>query len=337
MTGVQLLTLGEDAEGKRLDRWMRARFPHLGQAKIEKYCRKGEIRLDGRRAKASDRLVVGKSIRLPPLPDSETAPSGSLRPAVSDADAESIRAAVIYMDDSVLAINKPPGTPVQGGTRQHRHIDALAPALRFGKNENPRLVHRLDKDTSGVLLMARSEKSAREITKIFRRRQVRKLYLAVVAGVPKSLEGTIRLALAPSQDKGRETMQVVDSDRGILGQQAKSAITGYKVVEHIGRRVSLVALSPETGRKHQLRAHMAAIGHPIIGDGKYGSERRDGPGLGRTPVLGGEFSAKLHLHARSIAFKDPFSSREIRITAQLPSHFARTVKSLGWSCDEENI
>ena len=339
MTGVRKLTLGEDAGGKRLDRWMRARFPHLGQSRIEKYCRKGEIRVDGKRAKASDRLLVGQTIRLPPIADAELPPTASAESlnSISAADAEDMRAAVIYMDDYILAINKPPGTPVQGGTRQKRHVDAFAAALRFGKVENPRLVHRLDKDTSGVLLLARCEKSAREITKLFRSKGIRKLYLAVVAGVPNPREGTIRLALSPSYAEGVEKMRCVDPAVAVRDPQAKHASTGYKVIDSIGQRASLVALAPATGRKHQLRAHMAAIGHPIVGDGKYGARIREIRGRERSPVLGGEFSAKLHLHARCIAFRDPFSSREIRISAPLPPHFAGTVDNLGWNCDTEGI
>ena len=339
MTRVQRLTIGDDADGKRLDRWMRARFPHLAQSRIEKYCRKGEIRLDGKRAKASDRLMSGQFIRLPPMPDADarasTAAASPVR--VSVADAERMRAAVIYIDDDILAINKPPGTPVQGGTGQSRHVDAFASAMRFGKSENPRLVHRLDKDTSGVLMLARTEKAAREITRVFRKKEMRKQYLAVLAGVPRPSEGTIRLALAPSTEKGLDRMRCVDPAFAVKDPKAKFACTGYKVIEHTGRRAALVALTPVTGRKHQLRAHMAAIGHPIIGDGKYGGEESRHANSGKSPALGGEFSAMLHLHARSIAFKNPFSGREVRIVAPLPPHFSSTLKGLGWDCDAAGI
>ncbi|MDE0114101.1 MAG: RluA family pseudouridine synthase, partial [Albidovulum sp.] len=250
MTGVQRITVGDDANGKRLDRWIRAKFPHLGQPKIEKYCRKGEIRINGKRAKASDRLIPGQSIRLPPLPDPEArlASSAGSHNRVSAADAEIMRAAVIYMDNDFLAINKPPGTPVQGGTGQHRHVDAFASALRFGKSESPRLVHRLDKDTSGVLVLARSEKAAREITKIFRNKEIRKQYLAVVVGVPRPFEGTIKLALAPSSAGGMDRMQCIEPSFAVQEPGAKSACTGYRVIERVGKRASLVELTPVTGR-----------------------------------------------------------------------------------------
>ncbi|MEM8789352.1 MAG: pseudouridine synthase, partial [Pseudomonadota bacterium] len=170
MSGVQTLTLGAEAQDQRLDRWLRKRFPHITQGRVEKMCRKGEIRLDGGRVRASTRLMAGQIVRLPPLPDA-AAPAAP--PAISNADAEMIRAAVIYRDDAVLALNKPPGLPVQGGTGQSRHLDALADALRFGAGAKPRLVHRLDKDTSGVLLMARTEPAAAALARAFRSRQTR--------------------------------------------------------------------------------------------------------------------------------------------------------------------
>ena len=339
MTRVQRLKIGEDADGKRLDRWMRAKFPRLTQSKIEKYCRKGQVRLDGKRVKASDRLMTGQCVRLPPMPDSEARAFAAAPPPVriSAADSERMRAAVIYIDDDFLAINKPPGTPVQGGTGQSRHVDSFASTLRFGKSENPRLVHRLDKDTSGVLVMARSEKAAREISEIFRKKEIRKQYLAVLAGVPSPFEMTIRLALAPSNAHGPDRMQCIEPSSVVKGSRAKYACTGYKVIEHVGKRASLVALTPVTGRKHQLRAHMAAIGHPIIGDRKYGREESKLVKFRKSPALGGEFSAMLHLHARSIAFENPFTGREVRVVAPLPPHFSFTLASLGWNCDAAGI
>ncbi len=299
-------------------------------------CRKGEIRVDGGRVKPATRVATGQVVRVPPLP-TKTAPAVD-RPAISDADAQMIREAVIFRDDHILALNKPPGLPTQGGSKQTRHVDGLAEALRFGLEEKPRLVHRLDKDTSGVLLMARSRSVASALTKAFRARDTRKIYWAAVAGTPSPAMGTIRFGLikAPGHGRGGEGEKMlplhpkeVDSTEG-----AKHATTDYAVLSSLGTRASWAALVPITGRTHQLRAHMAAIGHPIVGDGKYGGSGQENLGDGWGAHLGGEISRKLHLHARSLSFTHPVTCIRVTLTAKLPPHMERTWEMFDWSVSD---
>lgn len=337
MIRVQTLTVGADDADQRLDRWLRRQFPHLPQGRIEKMCRKGELRVDGGRVKANTRLEAGQQVRIPPLPapgDIQTAP----KPQVSNADARMIQNAVIYRDDHIIALNKPPGLPVQGGSKQARHVDGLAEALRFGLEEKPRLVHRLDKDTSGVLIMARSRAVAKALTASFRHRNTRKIYWAAVAGVPTPRMGTIRFGLvkAPGHGAGGEGEKMlclhprdVDSTPG-----AKHATTDYAVIEAAGSRCAWVGLIPVTGRTHQLRAHMAEIGHPIVGDGKYGGSGQENLGDGWGAQLGGEISRKLHLHARSLTLEHPVTQATLHLTAPLPEHMTRTWDLFQWQPSE---
>ena len=334
MTGVQTLTVTPDEGGQRLDRWFRAHFPHVSQVRIEKMCRKGEIRVDGGRVKGATRIEAGQAIRVPPLPEPEARPERPV-PALSETDAEMIQRAVLWKDDHIIAINKPPGLPSQGGSGQGaRHVDALAEALKFGRSEKPSLVHRLDKDTSGVLLLARSTRIARKLSEAFRARETRKIYWAAVAGVPQPRMGTIRFGLVKAPGRGRggegEKMLCVHPSDVDKTPDAKRATTDYSVLASLGTRVSWVALVPVTGRTHQLRAHMAEIGHPIVGDGKYGGSGQENLGEGWGAQLGGEISRKLHLHARSISFAHPITGKQVTVTAPLPEHMTRTWKTLEW-------
>ncbi len=339
MSGVQTLTVGPGEGDQRLDRWLKRRLPQITQGRIEKGCRKGEIRIDGARAKASDRVAEGQAVRVPPLSDAPTAAAAAgpaRRPGVGKADAEMIRACVIYRDDHILALNKPPGLPTQGGSGQgDRHVDGLADALRFGADENPRLVHRLDKDTSGVLLLARTRAAAAALTKAFRSRGTRKIYWAAVAGVPHPAMGTVRYGLVKLPGHGRkgenEKMRCIHPDEVDATPDAKRAVTDYAVLATLAKRAAWVALVPVTGRTHQLRAHMAGIGHPIAGDGKYGGSGQENMGDGWGAGLGGAISRKLHLHARSIALTHPVTGARLHLTAPLPEHMARTWDFVGWS------
>ena len=333
---VQLITIGQEDADQRIDRWLRRVFPHVGQGRIEKMCRKGELRVDGGRVKASTRLAAGQVVRVPPLPDADQKPIVQ-RSRVSDADAKMIQSCVIYRDDHVLALNKPAGLPVQGGSGQTRHVDGLAEALRFGYQENPRLVHRLDKDTSGVLLLARTREAAKGLTAAFRHRNTRKIYWALVAGVPTPYLGEIKTGLVKAPGHGKQGegekmiavhLKEIDSTPG-----AKRAHTLYATLYRVAGRASWVAMEPVTGRTHQLRAHMAAIGHPIVGDGKYGGSGQENLGDGWGAQLGGIISKKLHLHARQLSFEHPVTHKPTTVTADLPEHMKESWTTFGWTED----
>ncbi len=339
MSGVRILTVGEAEGESRLDRFLKKRFPEMTQGAVEKLCRTGQIRVDGGRVKASDRVGPGMQVRVPPLPK-ETAPRPAREPeAVSDADTRMIQAAVLWKDEHIIALNKPPGLPSQGGSGQgSRHVDGLTRALMFGYKDRPKLVHRLDKDTSGVLLLARTDRIARALSEAFRSRTTRKIYWAVVAGVPSPKMGTIRYGLVKAPGRGGggegEKMIAIHPNKVETTEGAKRATTDYAVLDALGSRAAWVAMVPVTGRTHQLRAHMAELGHPIIGDGKYGGSGQENLGDGWGAQLGGDISRKLHLHARSISFDHPITGKRITLTAPLPDHMARTWKTFGWSEDD---
>ncbi|MBU0726125.1 MAG: RluA family pseudouridine synthase [Alphaproteobacteria bacterium] len=311
------LVTAEDAE-TRLDRWFRKHFPALSHGRLEKLLRTGQVRVDGKRVKASQRLEEGQAIRVPPLGDAEaqaTAPRPPMNRRVDEKLAAALRDAVLHRDSELLVINKPAGLAVQGGTNMTVHVDALLDALVFDGTERPRLVHRLDKDTSGVLVLARTAKAARWLTAAFREKDAEKLYWAVTAGVPKPYQGRVDLALAKLPGKRGEKMDV-DEDEG------RRAISDYAVIEAVGKQAAFVALRPVTGRTHQLRVHMQAIGTPILGDGKYG---------GAAALLAGDgLSRKLHLHARRITLLRP-NGKSVSITAPLPPHMAQSWEFFGFS------
>ena len=333
MSGVRQITVGRGEGDQRLDRWLKRQFPQLAQGRIEKMCRKGELRVDGGRVKPGARIEEGQVVRVPPLPD-DAPPLATPGPAaISDADARMIRSAVLFRDEHLVAIDKPPGLPTQGGTGQTRHVDGLAAALSEG-GEAPRLVHRLDKDTSGVLLLARTRQMAKALAEAFRHRSTRKIYWAACAGVPSPRMGTVRYGLlkAPGHGKGgeNEKMRTVHPRDIDTTPGAQRATTDYAVLDALGTRAAWLALVPVTGRTHQLRAHMAALGHPIAGDGKYGGSGQENLGDGWGAGLGGAVSRKLHLHARSLSFDHPATGARLTLSAPLPEHMARTWDLMGW-------
>ncbi|MEZ5885511.1 MAG: RluA family pseudouridine synthase [Paracoccaceae bacterium] len=336
MSGVRLMTVAEADGESRLDRWLKKRLPEVTQGQVEKWCRTGQIRVDGARAKASTRIGPGAEVRVPPVPKPTRPEEASAVPGLPDEDARMIQAAVLWKDEHIIALNKPPGLPSQGGSGQgHRHVDGLTAALMFGFKDRPKLVHRLDKDTSGILLLARTDRIARALSEAFRQRTTRKIYWAAVAGVPNPKMGTIRFGLVKAAGRGAagegEKMVAIHPSKVDQTEGAKRATTDYAVLDALGTRASWVAMVPITGRTHQLRAHMAELGHPIVGDGKYGGSGQENLGDGWGAQLGGDISRKLHLHARSIAFDHPISGKRITLTAPLPDHMKRTWKTLGWS------
>ena len=314
---VQTRAVSGDEAGLRLDRWFQRHFPELSHGALQKLLRTGQVRLDGKRVEAKDRIEPGQTVRLPPGVTATPAPKPKAAPRLSDRDSEEIQRLVIHRDDWVIALNKPPGLAVQGGSGTERHIDGMLDGLRFGFEERPRLVHRLDKDTSGLLLVARTGQAAKRLSESFRDRETEKLYWAVVVGVPPRTEGAIDLPLAKRPGaRDRETMQV-DHEEG------QKALTHFKLLDRAGDRAALLALWPRTGRTHQLRVHCAEIGCPILGDRKYGGEEA---------LLSAVADARrLHLHARRLTLPHPSGKGTLRLQAEPPAHFKRTLEAFGFS------
>ena len=316
---VQSRAVTGDEAGLRLDRWFHRHFPDLSHGALQKLLRTGQVRLDGKRVEAKDRVEPGQTVRLPPgvTASPPVVAKAKERPAVSERDAAEIQKLVIHRDAEVIALNKPPGLAVQGGSGTEHHIEGMLDALRFGYEERPRLVHRLDKDTSGLLLIARTGQAAKRLAESFRDRETEKLYWAVVVGVPPRAEGTIDLPLAKRPGaRDRETMQV-DHEEG------QKALTHFRELDRAGKRAALLALWPRTGRTHQLRVHCAEIGCPILGDRKYGGEE--------ALLSAVADSRRLHLHARRITLPHPSGKGALKLQAEPPPHFRRTVEAFGFS------
>ena len=335
MSGVQTLTIGADEGEQRLDRWFKKRFPQLTQGAVEKMCRTGQVRVDGTRCKGSDRIVAGQIVRVPPLP--EGAAPAPRQSKISQADEKMIQDAVLWKDEHIIILNKPAGLPSQGGSGQgERHVDGLTEALKFGYKDKPKLVHRLDKDTSGLLMLARTDRVARGLSESLRHHLTRKIYWAAVAGVPNPRKGSVKYGLMKMPGGGRGDEKMICIHPAKMGDypDAKRAQTDFFTLWFLGTRLSWMALEPITGRTHQLRAHMAEMGHPILGDGKYGGSDTDNMGDGWGAGIGGDISRKLHLHARMLKFEHPITKEMMTFTAPLPDHMARTWKTLDWGVND---
>ena len=322
---VRTFTVSPDDDGIRLDRWFKRNLPDASFNLVSRWARTGQLRVDGKRATPGDRIEAGQSIRVPPAESTSSHENASVRPPrpkkqrpeLSEDETAFAESLVIYKDDAALVLNKPPGLATQGGTKTGDHVDRLLDALWFDIDSRPKLVHRLDKDTSGALLIARKASSAAHFAKAFSSRTARKVYWAIIVGVPDIHDGMIELPIAKQPGTGGEKMHV-DLKEG------SPARTRYRVIERAGNTAAWVELQPFTGRTHQLRVHMAAIGHPIVGDGKYGL---------RDAFLTGTISRKMHLHARRIRVDHPTGGGQIDVRADLPAHFLETLSDLGF--DEE--
>ena len=304
--------LPADAE-LRLDRWFKRYYPQIAFGHLAKLLRTGQVRVDGKRAKPGQRLVAGQQVRVPPIdPSVPAGPEARRAPVVVEAgDVRALHRAVLYRDDDIIALNKPSGLAVQGGSGTRRHLDGMLDALRFDADERPRLVHRLDKDTSGVIVLARHAAMAAQLASLFRGRDVEKTYWALVAGVPEVPRGQISQSLAKQPGRGGEKM--------VATEDGLSAVTDFAIVETIGSRMAWLMMQPRTGRTHQLRAHCLTLGTPIVGDGKYGGAGAFVEGVAN----------RLHLHARQIAFRHPATGKPLVVVAPLTDHMADTWKFLG--------
>jgi 23S rRNA pseudouridine955/2504/2580 synthase len=314
MADIRTFKVGEEDDGIRLDRWFKRNQPDVSFNLVSRWARTGQLRVDGKRVAPSERIAVGQEIRLPPpeAAPKRSAPAKPKRDPLSPEEEEFVRSLVIYEDDGAFVLNKPPGLATQGGTKTHNHLDRLLDGLADAAGNRPKLVHRLDKDTSGALLVARSARSAGFFAKVFAGRTAKKVYWALVIGVPSASEGLIDAPLSKQPGTGGEKMHV-DEEHGQLAR------TRWRVIDRAGNRAAWVELQPLTGRTHQLRAHMASIGHPIVGDGKYG---------GVDSFLTGGISRKLHLHARRLKIDSP--GGKIDVTAELPEHFEQSLEGLGF-------
>lgn len=322
MSGVDNRIVADDDDGIRLDRWFKRHYPELKHGQLQKLLRTGQVRLDGGRAKSGDRVAAGQEIRVPPF---QAAPKQGKqdKDEVSDEDAAFIRSLVIYEDEDVIALNKPPGIAVQGGSKITRHIDGMLGALTGKNKEKPKLVHRLDRDTSGVMILAKSANAAAALGKSFKHRTARKYYWAITVPAPDIDEGVIDVPLEKNTGAKHELVRQDIKD-------GKPAVTNYAVLEKVGKRAAWVVFWPRTGRTHQLRVHALLMGCPIMGDGKYG---------GKAAFLDGTEDAiaqKLHLHARRLVLPHPSGAkgRMIDVTAPLPDAFADTWRYFGFDVND---
>jgi 23S rRNA pseudouridine955/2504/2580 synthase len=332
--------IGEDESGMRLDRWLHRRFPGISNSHLMKIVRKGEVRVTGKRADVSTRLESGQSVRVPPM---RLAEPQALAGRPSPGDREAIRALTLYEDRDVILLNKSYGLAVQGGSGTKRHIDGMLEALAGKNGDRPVLVHRLDRDTSGVLLIAKSRKIAAELGEIFRSRGARKIYWALVEGVPKPAQGRISMFLAKGEAMGEargaragradlERMRVAKHG----DPDAQHSLTLYAVVDKVASRLAWLSMRPVTGRTHQLRAHCEAIGHPIIGDPKY--NRRPANDPARSDPLRAVppgLEPRLHLLARRLVLPHPRGGM-IDVTAPLPEHMKKSFAMFGFDVSERD-
>lgn len=319
---VRQFTVDAEDDGIRLDRWFKRNLPDASFNIVSRWSRTGQLRVDGKRATPGDRIEAGQIIRVPPA---EPAPTASARPVrrrreLSEDEIAYVREMVIHRDAAAIVVNKPPGLATQGGTKTTQHLDGLLDGLTDEGEARPKLVHRLDKDTSGALLVARGPRAAAYFSRAFSQRTARKIYWAIVVGVPELKEGLIDLPLGKQPGTGGEKMHV-DEENGL------EARTRYRLIERAGNRAAWLELQPLTGRTHQLRAHLEAIGHPIVGDGKYG---------GQEAFLTGAVSRKLHLHARRLRIDHPEGGR-IDVKADPPEHFAETLATLGFELEAGDL
>ena len=320
MSGVQQRQVESDEDGMRLDRWFAHHFPQLGFGRLQKLIRNGEVKVDKAKVTTSTRVSAGQTVRIPPIDDPDVVKPVKL----NEADAQFLRDLILYEDDDIYVFNKPHGLAVQGGSGTVRHLDGMLKSLPNSKGEAPRLVHRLDRDTSGCLVVAKTKAAASHFGTVFRSRSARKIYWAIVAGNPHPRQGRISCFLAKQATTDGEQMVVVEN--GTPG--AVHSTSYYSVTDLAGRRFAWVTLKPVTGRTHQLRVHMAQLGTPIIGDPRYFNiENWQGaPGL----------SEGLHLHARRLAI--PLrGGKRIDISAPLPPHMRASFETLGFDPDRYDV
>lgn len=320
MAGVEVIEVDNEEDGMRLDRWFKTHYPGLGFGALQKLLRSGQVRVDGGRVKSDTRLVTGQNVRVPPIKTDRSSDASMKMTAHSMrniGDVEALRKMTLIEDDRLLVINKPPGLSVQGGSNVPRHVDGMLESLRNKKGEKPRLVHRLDRETSGVLMIAKTRSAARNLAESFRKRETKKTYWALVKGAPPKKDGTIKSWLLKVQTADGDRMEV--ARHGVKG--ADHAISNYRIIERAGQRMSWLELEPYTGRTHQLRVHTLQMGCPILGDPKYFDDDANWE-------FPGGMQKKLHLHARRLVIPHP-SGGTVDVTAPMPQHMVQSWNLLG--------
>jgi len=319
----EIRTIAAEDDGIRLDRWFKRHYPAVTHTLLEKLLRKGEIRLDGSRLKSADRVGAGQSLKLPPQVVHAKSQAPEKPKPEQQKPMGSLQDRILYMDKHVIVLDKPAGLATQGGSGLTKHVDGMLDSLMFEKTVRPKLVHRLDRDTSGVLLLARTTLAASGLSQALAHRDASKVYWALTRGVPKQKHGVIKAALAKEGGHGphgRDERMTVSE-----GEDAKDALTEYAVMGTAGTEFAWVAARPITGRTHQIRVHLASIGTPIVGDFKYGGTESRGRG---------DIADKLHLHARSIDIGRPDGGR-LQVTAPLSPHMVKSWKTLGFDPDDK--
>jgi 23S rRNA pseudouridine955/2504/2580 synthase len=320
MAGIEHRQVDSDEAGMRLDRWFKTHYPGLGFGPLQKLLRSGQVRVDGGRVKSDTRVQPGQMIRIPPMDVDAKAKSGPIagRELKHSSDHELLSRMLLHEDDKVIVLNKPAGIAVQGGSGVNRHIDQMLEAWTSPRGEKPRLVHRLDRDTSGVLVIARTRGAAQKLTAAFRERDTKKTYWSLVVGVPKKREDKISTWLVKEQTPDGDRMRI--AKHGEDG--ADHAVSFYRIIEQAAQTFAWLEMEPYTGRTHQLRVHAAHIGHPILGDPKYFEADTNWN-------FPGGVQNKLHLHARRIDIPHPSGGR-LRVSAPLPPHMVQTWNLFGF-------
>ncbi len=306
--GVKLVKVKEQDDGMRLNRWFLKYYPDLPLSRLQKLLRTKQIKVDGKKCEVSLKLTQGQEIRIPPMEEKAEIRDKNF---VSPKDEAFVKSLVIYKDKNIIVLNKPSGLAVQGGTNTNRHIDALLPALKYEMEEAPKLVHRIDKETSGLLVLARDRKNADILTKAFREHSLQKTYLALVRGCPKKMSGQIKAALEKIGEKS------------VVCDEGKKAITDFEVLDNLAEKFALIKAMPLTGRTHQIRAHMEFIGTPIVGDDKYFGEKRE---------KYENLKDKLYLHSYKIDLSEIYKG--VKIKAEIPDYYKQALDVLGLQCRE---
>ena len=323
-SGLRFIDVKGDDDGQRMDRWIKKYVPDMPYVLAQKLMRKGQIRADGKRVKPDTRIATGQKIKIPPFESKTPNKTHVKKKIITDDDIEFMRSLVIYEDEHVIALNKPTDIAVQGGTKIKRHIDGLLEVFKNKDDVVPRLVHRLDKETSGILLLARSAKCARELGFSFKKREVRKIYWAVVSPTPDVHEGTIKAPIIKSE--GDFERMIVDEEDG------KYAVTEYAVIESAGQAAAFVAFWPRTGRTHQIRVHAQVLGSSVLGDRKYKAVKDEECKLIDADLAGMGLAKRLHLHAHRLTLPHPIRSGDmLDIIAPLPPELVKSWKSLGFN------